>query len=141
MTSKEKFFEIKNALKEKIVNNATAIKADKSEHKKVKQWYKDIGATQGYELSTEQIEQYREQKFFSTTVGTLEKEDTTAMHILYNRIRQRPAHTGSYGSDEAYLGTHGTFFYGKLIKSILEDHTVRCEPCEEHLEMFEVESE
>ena len=140
MTTKEKYFEIINALQEQIKDNSVERKAWKPAYKDY-QRHRTSLARWDYWNHPE----YKKLDEFIGDLKPLNKTETTVLHILYNRIRNRPAHTGSFASDECFLSsyndcTYGRTVYKKLIAALEKKHSVKCEPKEEHVEMFEVEN-
>ncbi len=136
MTTKEKYFEIKNALQEQIKTNSVERKAWKPAFK---DWQRINNAISYYSPAFKKLDE------FTGDLKPLSKTETTVLHILYNRIRNRSAHTGSLASDELFLNsyrdcTYGRTVYKNMIKALSEKHSVTCEPKEEHIEMFEVEN-
>ena len=140
MTTKEKYFEIINALQEQIKTNSVERKAYKPAYK---DWQRSRSNSDITRWDYWNHPDYKKLSEFTGDLTPLNETETTVLHILYNRIRNRPAHTGSFESDERYLtSVHGDCMYGKthyskMMKTLLENHAVKCEPKEEHIEMFE----
>ena len=136
MTTKEKYFEIINALQAKIKDNSV-------ERKAYKPAYKDWQRHNGVRYYNHP--DYKKLSEFTGDLAPLTKAETTVLHILYNRIRNRPAHTGSFATDEFFLSSYRDCRYGRtvyktMIKALENKHSVTCKPTEEHIEMFEAEN-
>lgn len=143
MITKDKYFEIVGALKEQIKVIANGNKKRKIAYRKYEQnnskCFLDKPDNTYYWCASESKNYKRLSEFYTGDECNAESDTyVTTLHILYNRIRKRPAHTGSYESDEAYLILHGTTYYGQLIKCLFVKHTVKCEHEGQHLEMFEI---
>ena len=139
MTTKEKYFEIINALQEQIKDNSVERRAWKPAYK---DWQRSRSALKRWDYWNHP--DYKKMDVFIGDLKPLNKTETTVLHILYNRIRNRPAHTGSFASDELFLtsfrdNTYGRTVYKKLIAALTKNHDVKCEPKGEHVEMFEIE--
>lgn len=135
MTTKEKYFEIINALQAKIKDNSVERKAYKPAYK---DWQRHNGVRSYYHPD------YKKLSEFTGDLAPLTKAETTVLHILYNRIRNRPAHTGSFATDEFFLSSYKDCRYCRTVYKIMiialeKKHSVTCKPTEEHIEMFEAD--
>lgn len=141
MITKEKYFETVDALKEQIVNNSINIKAYKPA---LKDYQRTVTVCAEQRWDYWNSSNYKKPSEFTKELNTpLNNTETTVLHILYNRIRKRPAHLGSVANDELYLkiyhgdGYRGEFYYNKFIKSLLDNHNIHCYPREGYIEMSE----
>ena len=139
MTTKEKYFEIINALQEQIKTNTDERKAWKPAYKN---WQRNTSAID-YNWNHPDYKELAE--FTGGDLHPLNVTETTVLHILYNRIRNRPAHTGSFATDEFFLSSYRDCRYGRTVYKIMiialeKKHSVTCKPTEEHIEMFEAEN-
>jgi hypothetical protein len=130
MVTSERFREIVSALKEQVVENASQRKAWKP---KIRELDRVISSISSWNYWSDP--RYKEAS--KNLPNTLSEEDITVFHILYNRIRKRPPHTGSFESDERHMNS----YYGKMVKKLLEDHNVKVQPNGEFVELFEVSDE
>ena len=140
MTTKEKYFEIKNALQEQIKTNSVERKAYKPAFK----CWQSFRSSLSYRWDYWNHPEYKTLDVFTCDLNPLSKTETTVLHILYNRIRNRPAHTGSFATDEFFLSsfkdcTYGRTTYKIMIIALEKKHSVTCKPTEERIEMFEAD--
>jgi len=131
MVTKEKYQEIVKALKELNSTQTVERKAGKlykKEWQRVMSKYSDI---HGWEYYCKP--DYIAAKDKLTKVDCLTKEQMTLFHILYNRIRKRPPHTGSVERDCSYISNFNNTWDGKkhftkLILMIEDVHEVTVTP-------------
>jgi hypothetical protein len=134
MITTDKYKEIVADLKSQIKENAVNTKLNKVAYKDVERaqtksytafWNEDIKYNELQKSCREVYQTYKD-KNIGKVLG---EESTTALHILYNRIRGnggcRPEHTKN---DQEYLRTalNGTMSYDMWKKYLLDKYGVEC---------------
>ena len=105
----------KNEVNEVEVNKIRAVKAN------LKTKIKDLAVSQK-EAKVNNKEVQREVTRFGWNQELYKREmsdlscEVTLTHILYNRLRNRPPHTGSVESDNSYMSMYGG--YSKIKKDL-----------------------
>lgn len=128
--TKEKYMELTSALKEQNKKQTAERQAGKLKHKALQRVVSNC-ATRRWDYWNHP--EYKVEREKIGKWNCLTQEQLTLFHILYNRIRKRTPHTGSYESDQAYIKEHnsswaGCNHYNKLIENIGTEFGIVVDP-------------